>query len=87
MPPIERFRDVASEYAHRTVTALIGNDLMGALRAAQIATAALESVRAEEDYHERARQMREQWAREGVLVPKGRTRAITPPTPITTARR
>ncbi len=87
MTPLDRFRDVAAEYAHRTVNLLITNDLMGALRAAQIATAALNSAQAEEDYRERARQMREQWAREGVFVPKGRRRAITPPTPITSGRR
>lgn len=38
----ERWRDVSDEYARRTVSALVTNDLRAALRSAMISTAALE---------------------------------------------
>ena len=42
MPDADRWRDVSDEYARRTVSALVTNDLRAALRSAMISTAALE---------------------------------------------
>jgi hypothetical protein len=61
LPVAERYREVATEYASRCVRALVGNDLMAALRAATIAAAAERTVEAEEQYRARAREMRERW--------------------------
>lgn len=64
LPPIERYRQVAAEYAERCVRALNGNDLREALRAATISDAANRAVESELRFQERARELRERWDRE-----------------------
>ncbi len=63
LAPIDRHRSIAAEYAERTARALVGNDLMGALRAAQITMSALGAVEYELQFEQRSAAMRETWAR------------------------
>jgi predicted membrane chloride channel (bestrophin family) len=64
MPTVERYRDVAVEYAERCVRALVGNDLRAALRAATIANAAYGTIEHELRYQDRARELRARWEAE-----------------------
>lgn len=64
MPTVDRYRDIATEYAQRCVLALTSNDLMGALRAATISRAATFTVESELRHQERSRELRARWEAE-----------------------
>ena len=76
LAPVERYREVAAEYAERCVHALVGNDLRLALRAATIAEAAYRTVESELRYQERSRELRERWEAEGPKVAGARVRGL-----------
>lgn len=76
LPPVERYQQVAAEYAERCVIALTNNDLFAAMRAATISRAATHTVAAELRHQERAREMRERWE-QAAEATKTRPRAIT----------
>jgi hypothetical protein len=73
---IDRYREVAAEYAERCVRALNGNDLRDALRAATISDAANRAVDAELRYQDRARELRERWERDTTLTPATGARGL-----------
>ena len=76
LEPIDRYREVAAEYAERTVRALTGNDLREALRAATISDAASRTVESELRFRERSRELRERWEQDRQAPATDRPRGL-----------